>query len=109
MSTKNIILCADDYGQNEATSQGIIQLIQLNRLSATSCLTTTNNWPIHAQQLRPFHGQIAIGLHLNLTEQPTLQPEAYRPLAKLILQAHLQQLDPKLIENGLKSGFILKM
>ncbi len=64
---KNIILCADDYAQNPAISQGIINLIAENRLSAISCLVNSPYWLEHANWLKPFIGQIDIGLHFNLT------------------------------------------
>lgn len=64
---KKIILCADDYGQNEGISQGILQLLAAKRLSATSCLVNHPNWPTFASWLKPFFAKADIGLHLNLT------------------------------------------
>src|SRR5690349_9878789 len=65
---KTVILCADDYGQNAAISQAIIELIKKNRLSATSCMVTSPDWLTQAKQLNSFNNQLDIGLHFNLTE-----------------------------------------
>ncbi|MEQ1767208.1 MAG: ChbG/HpnK family deacetylase, partial [Methylotenera sp.] len=34
---KSVIICADDFAQSSAIDEAIIQLIQKNRLTATSC------------------------------------------------------------------------
>lgn len=94
---KNIILCADDYGQNIAVSQAIIMLLKQKRLSATSCLTTAIDWPLHASGLLPYKNQVDIGLHFNLTEgQPLSQnlraAQGFMPLKQLILRAYSGRL-----------------
>ena len=65
---KQIILCADDYGQNTAISTGIRQLVAKRRLSAVSCMVTTPNWEASGTALKPYIDHIDIGLHFNLTE-----------------------------------------
>lgn len=69
---KRIVLCADDYGQAPAISQGIIALIKYGRLSATSCLVTSPYWLESAKWLKPFGFSVDVGLHLNLTEGKAL-------------------------------------
>ncbi|OGT53817.1 MAG: hypothetical protein A3E84_02220 [Gammaproteobacteria bacterium RIFCSPHIGHO2_12_FULL_42_13] len=103
---KHITLCADDYGQNLAVSQGIIALLRDNRLSATSCLTNAPEWPSHAKALLPFHGRADIGLHFNLTEGKALSPAFIRhygatllSLPVLMRKAYLRQLDSAAIED----------
>lgn len=64
---KHIILCADDYAQSPTISQGIINLIEQERLSATSCLVNSPHWHEHANWLKTYAGQVDIGLHFNLT------------------------------------------
>lgn len=88
---KRIVLCADDYGQAPAISQGILDLVKKGRLSAVSCLTTTPYWREHAAWLKPYQSQIDIGLHINLTENKT-------PLPRLIGQALLRRLDKQALE-----------
>ncbi len=98
--TKRIVLCADDYGQELAISQGILDLLGQGRLSAASCLVTEPCWHEHAAWLRPFQGRADIGLHFNLTEGEALSP-AYRAahgshffsLGTLLRMAFLRQLD----------------
>lgn len=82
---KSIVLCADDYGQAEAISQGILALVKLGRLSAVSCMVTTAYWPEHAKWLSPFHLQVDLGLHFNLTEGKST-------LTKLIAKALFHRL-----------------
>src|SRR5262245_51710288 len=74
---KNIVLCADDYGQAPPISAGILSLIKHRRLSAVSCMVNTPFWREHAQWLKPYSSQIDIGLHLNLTEGKPLS-ETYQ-------------------------------
>lgn len=66
-SLKNIILCADDYAQNEDISCGIIRAIDARRLNALSCLTTSFYWPEASRDLLSRRPQALIGLHFNLT------------------------------------------
>lgn len=89
--TKKIILCADDYGQNDAISDAIVKLIAKQRLSATSCMTTSEYWSENAKKLLPYVDQIDIGLHFNLTDTTSLP--------KLILAAYLRRLNQKTIEQ----------
>lgn len=101
---KRIVLCADDYGQAPAISQGIINLLRLRRLSAVSCMTTTVHWGEHAQWLRPFYGSLDIGLHVNLTEGKALSGkyinthgEVFRSLPRLLCDAFLRRLDKQAV------------
>ena len=73
--TKRIVLCADDYGQAPAISDGIIELLKDQRLSAVSCMTNTPDWPIYAKNLLPFRLERDIGLHFNLTEGKPLSEQ----------------------------------
>ena len=65
---KHIILCADDYGQNFAISQAIVDLFEKKRLSATSCMVTSPDWPRYSSLLIPFRDHVDVGLHFNLSE-----------------------------------------
>src|SRR5437764_108899 len=102
----NIILCADDYGQNTAISQAIIDLLKKNRLSAVSCITNSYYWHSHAKWLKPFAGQVDIGLHFNLTEGKPLTKSFGTdclPLSKLISKAYLRRLNPTIIQSELNA------
>lgn len=65
--TGGILLCADDFGMTQGVSRAIIELAEAGRLSATSAMTTSPQWPVHATWLARARGRIACGLHLNLT------------------------------------------
>ena len=96
---KRIILCADDYGQNSAISQAIVELLEKKRLTATSCLSTFNSWPNLAKELKPYQNQADIGLHFNLTEGKPLSSrlKSFHNLPKLIGLAFLRLLDKEAI------------
>jgi predicted glycoside hydrolase/deacetylase ChbG (UPF0249 family) len=105
---KRIVLCADDYGQEESISQGIIALVEKKRLTATSCLVNSPYWESHARWLRPFFGQIDVGLHFNLTEGHPLSllykaviGERFLSLSRMLRKAFLRQLILPLIEAEL--------
>jgi predicted glycoside hydrolase/deacetylase ChbG (UPF0249 family) len=107
---KQIVLCADDYGQNSAISQAIIELFDKKRLSATSCLSTSLEWPTQAIHLEPFKHQVDLGLHFNLTEGMPLsdsykasQNSPFLSVSQLILQSYLNQLDKKKIKAELEA------
>ncbi len=95
-----VILCADDYGIAPGVSAGIRQLIGANRLTATSCMTAAAHWQEQGTALRPFSGQVDIGLHLTLTglaplgDMPSLAPTGQFPEYPVVLRKALSgQLD----------------
>lgn len=94
---KRIILCADDYGQNKAISQAILELLAKKSLSAVSCLVSTKDWRIQADLLKPYINHVDIGLHFNLTfEKPN-------SLSHLLLRAYTGALSKKFISNELNA------
>ncbi len=97
---KKVILCADDYGQDWAVSQAIIELFGKQRLSATSCLVTSSYWDEHAHWLKPFVKHVDIGLHFNLTEGVPLssalrQSHGFLPIYQLLPRAIVRKIDKK--------------
>lgn len=102
---KRIVLCADDYGQALAISQGIIELIKKGRLSATSCMANMPLWSELGHLLLPFREQVDLGLHFNLTEGVPLSSEyiqqhgeSFQPLPRLLYSAFMRRLSPSAIE-----------
>lgn len=81
---KRIILCADDYGLSPGVSRGIRQLLDRQRLSATSCMVLYPEFAQDGPLLRPFLGSADLGLHFSLTER--------RSLASVARQAHLRRI-----------------
>lgn len=64
-----LILCADDFAFSPAVSATIAELAGEGRLNATSCMTLMPNWAADSAMLQGLSPQIAIGLHLVLTEE----------------------------------------
>lgn len=111
LTMKSIILCADDYGQNTAISQAIIELLKKKHLSATSCMTNSYYWDSQAKWLQPVKDEVDIGLHFNLTEGKPLSREGrsltkglgldLMPISDLIVRAYLGRLKQADIETEL--------
>ena len=63
-----VALCADDFGQYPGVDNAVCTLLDLQRLSAVSCMTSGPRWREHAApRLRERRGA-DLGLHWNLTE-----------------------------------------
>jgi predicted glycoside hydrolase/deacetylase ChbG (UPF0249 family) len=86
-----LIVCADDYAISEGTSRVILGLLADKSIQATSCLVETECWPEVAGALRALAGrdsQVAVGLHLNLTERFS-RTAVTRPMRDWVLSAPL--------------------
>lgn len=99
---KRVVLCADDFGLNEAIDTGIIRLAEQGRLSATSCLVHGPTFVANAPALKQVG--IQVGLHLNFTE-PLGSPGLYLPLARLVRRSYLRTLDAKVVRAQIESQF----
>jgi hypothetical protein len=71
---RRYLLCADDFALTAGVSAAILTLAGARRISGTAAITTTREWSTSAQTVRGLRGQIAIGLHLNLTLGAPLGP-----------------------------------
>lgn len=107
---KNIILCADDFSQNAAISQGIIQLIEHQRINATSCMTNSALWSTISHTLHALHSQTFIGLHFNLTEGTPISPqwksqygEQFFSLPELIRKSYVTGINPTVLRAELQA------
>lgn len=69
--TRTIWLVADDFGLSPAVDDGILDLLDRDRLSGAGCMTTFPEWPREAARIRRNHAKKA-GLHLTLTDQVPL-------------------------------------
>lgn len=100
---KRLIVAADDYAQNAAVDDGILDLIERGRITAASCLTASPRWDAAARRLtRDVRALADFGVHLDLTEfvRPagghaglllacyagSIDKETLRPLVDLQLQ-----------------------
>jgi hypothetical protein len=104
-----IVLCADDYALTEGVSRAVGELAAARRLSATSVLVTTRHWPATAPRLAVHRGQLAIGLHLDLTlgaplgAMPRLAPNRTFPGRNaLVARALLGLLHPAEIKGEIE-------
>ena len=97
---RNVILCADDFGLADGVSRGIVELAEMGRLSATGAMTNMPGWRRAAGDLKPMKGQIAVGLHLNLTTgsplgpMPQIAPSGTFPTLRTILLKALKRQLP---------------
>jgi predicted glycoside hydrolase/deacetylase ChbG (UPF0249 family) len=93
---KNIIICADDYAQNEFISHAIIDLIKAERLSAVSCMTASDQWHIYGKKLLNVASKIDVGLHFDLTHFDSVSK---LPFYKLLLTSCCNRIDLRIIEQ----------
>ncbi len=100
---KHVTICADDYGQNLEISQAIIDLINLQKISATSCMVNSKNFNESAKLLIPVKDAVDIGLHFNLTEGYACSNKSHKfgSLASVLLKSRLGLLDKNFIKNEL--------
>lgn len=98
---KKIVLCADDYGQSAAVSEGILQLVELGRLSATSCMSEGDFWNDPRNRLPEFRDRIDIGLHFNLTHAFPAQSADAQPLPSVLRAALSHRIDKTAIATAL--------
>ncbi len=87
---KRIVLCADDFGMNQAVNDGIVALAEQGRLSVTTCLVGGPVFRSGAPAL--LASGLRSGLHLNFTESMG-QAGLYMPVSSLIRLSLLRQLD----------------
>lgn len=100
--SRELALCADDYGCTPAVNRAVLQLAGCARLSEVSCLVNGPAWAAGAAELAALQRQrgaaLGVGLHLNLSEGVPLSAElaALWPrlpaLPRLIALAHLRLL-----------------
>lgn len=97
---KNIMICADDYSQNKAISEGILLLAKNKRINAISCLVNTPSWHEIHKELNQVKKNTYIGLHFNLTLGQALSSKwqtnyshNFNDLPSLIKQSYLRRLD----------------
>ncbi|NWK76885.1 ChbG/HpnK family deacetylase [Aquitalea sp. LB_tupeE] len=101
MTPRRLTLCADDYAQSPAISQGILALLQTGRLSATSVMTQSPHWPHLAAPLRELAQQADIGLHFNLTHDFANGPQLIKPLSHWLLLSQLRCLSRTALRDSL--------
>ena len=87
------VVCADDFAVDSGAVEGILRLIERERLTATSALVDAPLWPAAAQRLLAAGTPADVGLHLNLTQSFAHRPQQVWPLPALILACRLGRID----------------
>lgn len=86
-----LIISADDYAQGPAIDHGILDLIRMGRLTATSCLSLSPCWREAAAAITPeIRQQADIGLHLDFT---TYSRPVRHSHPQLVMRSLLRSLD----------------
>ncbi|KTD52188.1 cellobiose phosphorylase [Legionella quinlivanii] len=100
MGFREILLCADDYGQNAAISEGIRQLAAGGRINVISCLVNSRHWRDSAVSLTQNCNEMYLGLHLNLSFGYALSQAwrrryglDFKGLGWLLIQSYTRTLD----------------
>ena len=95
---KIFTLCADDFAQNAAISEAILELLIMRRLSATSVFSQSASWPALAPELGRMT-DIDVGLHFNLTEP---MGDLKNPLAYWLAASQIHSLSVKKLADALR-------
>jgi chitin disaccharide deacetylase len=92
-SEKTFVVCADDYANTEEVSRGILNLVDENRLTAVSAISSGSAWREFAAEMLPRRSRVAVGLHLDLTNRPYAGRERQRSLSTLLARSLMRSLD----------------
>ena len=113
--TRELALCADDFGHSAVVDHAILGLAAGGRLTEVSCMVSGPAWPADAAALAALpaveQGQVRIGLHFNLTQGAPVSPALARhwpqlpALPRLIALAHLRQLPLAALAEELQAQF----
>jgi predicted glycoside hydrolase/deacetylase ChbG (UPF0249 family) len=102
---KQILVCADDFSQNNSISEGILILAKQQRINAISCLVNLPIWSDHCKELPALARTCQLGLHLNLTFGPALSTNwqrrygpDFRTVFTLLKQSYLGYLNQHCVE-----------
>lgn len=90
MITRRIVLNADDFGLAPGIDAAILSLLRQGRVSGVSAMTTAPLWEVDGPRLAPFIDTADVGLHVALTELPTVRPLWRRKDTTLLTFAEVQ-------------------
>ncbi|MCX7230948.1 MAG: ChbG/HpnK family deacetylase [Burkholderiales bacterium] len=92
---RRVVLCADDFALDEASSEGILRLAAAGRLGAVTAMTAGARWPAAWERLGEMPPTVALGLHVNLVDGRGLSDRERFPSApELALNAAAGRLPP---------------
>ena len=99
---KDVVLCADDYALNAPVSQGIVALVVLGRLSATSVMSLSPRWAEDAVALRDVRERLDVGVHLDWTSRFAIDAGHGSGLGAVMVRATLRLYKQKSIEDEIE-------
>jgi chitin disaccharide deacetylase len=99
---KDVVLCADDYALNAPVSQGIVALVVLGRLSATSVMSLSPRWAEDAVALRDVRERLDVGVHLDWTSRFAIDAGHGSGLGAVMARATLRLYKQKSIEDEIE-------
>ena len=99
---KDVVLCADDYALNAPVSQGIVALVVLGRLSATSVMSLSPRWAEDVVALRDVRERLDVGLHLDWTSSFAIDAGHGSGLGEVLARAALRLYKQKNIEDEIE-------
>ena len=99
---REVVLCADDYALNAPVSQGIVALVVLGRLSATSVMSLSPRWAEDAVALRDVRERLDVGLHLDWTSSFAIEAGHGSGLGEVMARAALRLYNQKNIEDEIE-------
>lgn len=96
-----LIISADDYAQSTDIDAGILALVELDRLTAFSCLSLSPRWPTAAKLITSkVQAKADVGLHLDFTQYA--QP-VRNPLPVLIARSLCHRLPAQAIHRSISN------
>ena len=93
LPARRVIICADDFAVNASASQGIAELAEKGRISATSAMVLSPRWAQDVRLLAPVRGRIDVGLHLDWTSEFAVAHGHGLSLGRAMLKAALGGFD----------------
>lgn len=102
---RRVVLCADDFAQTRGTIEGILALVDSERLSAVSCLVESPLWADAGVRLRSRPPTFDVGLHFNLTHDFAGGGHRAGALPLMVLGAGLRLLSRDSVEQRLHRQF----
>src|SRR5690349_20043553 len=98
-SVRRAVLCADDFAKTQETVEGILSLVDSDRLSAVSCMVESPLWADAGVRLRSRAQNFDIGLHFNLTHDFQVNGHHAAALPLTILAAYAGTINRTAIQQ----------
>ena len=100
---RTICIAVDDFGLHVGINQAALRLAAMGHVQGIGCMVGGTTWPTWSRLLRRLEPQhVDLGLHLDLTESPSL-PRTARPLRTLIRDSFLHRLDRRALRAEIRS------